>query len=178
MIVKLKKWLMFVILLTLALNSIWAIGVTHAKIVDVGIDCPGGALQVYPDTAVVSPGDTVRWWITISCLFACQGTANSWEIVIPPCPPLFPAGFSQRAAISPSEIISPAVAGCPGICKYTVNLYGLIPDIPCAGLDPHIQCVGGGALPTLSEWGLIILVALIVFSTYVVLRRRKAVVNQ
>ncbi len=31
--------------------------------------------------------------------------------------------------------------------------------------------------PTLTEWGVIILVALIVFSTYVVLRRRKAVVS-
>jgi hypothetical protein len=167
---------MFVILLTLALNSIWAIGVTHAKIVDVGIECsgPGYALRVYPDTVVVSPGDTVRWSISVTCRSACSFTAWRWEIVIPPCPPLFPAGFSGGAGI-PNQVISPAVAGCPGICKYTVKLYGLIPEFPCAGLDPYIQCVGGGAVPTLTEWGMIILVALLVFSTWVALRRRKVI---
>ena len=179
--VKLKKCLLFIALGTLALNSIWAIGVTHA--VEVDISCipnpnppPAITIDVNPATARVPVGGVVEWRISSSCEFLCGGPGAKWEIIIPVCPPLFPNGFnSGRVPATPDTVIkSPAVAGCPGQCKYTVKIYK--PDgTLCATLDPWIVCEED-AIPTLTEWGMIIFgVVLIGFITYVFLRRRKVI---
>ena len=66
----------------------------------------------------------------------------------------------------------------PGACvdQGEMVMYEFTVDFPCEGVQP-VSVEWTYQVPTLTEWGLIILVGLIVFSTWVIFRRRKAVVS-
>jgi hypothetical protein len=53
--------------------------------------------------------------------------------------------------------------------------YQFTVDYPCETVQPPSSVEWTYPIPTLTQWGLIILVVLIVFSTWVILRRRRAV---
>ncbi|MCK4224179.1 MAG: IPTL-CTERM sorting domain-containing protein [candidate division Zixibacteria bacterium] len=67
-----------------------------------------------------------------------------------------------QACVDPGEVVE---------YEFTV-------DYPCETVQPPYSVTWTYQFPTLTEWGLIVLVVLIVFSAWVVLRRRRAVVSR
>jgi hypothetical protein len=136
------------------------------------------AIEAFVDTITVTQ-------ISIS------GTENAW-VILPPPPIRVNTGQTLRIWNDLLIIIKVKIWNRDGsIAEYTIPPGGYVDHlvqkavIPCelkvfklSGQELVEGMFAQCQTPTLTQWGLIILVALIVFSTWVVLRRRRAVVSR
>jgi hypothetical protein len=164
-----KKTSILILLVALIFGGVQTV---QAGVAQVTVQCevdpgppPECVEMITPDPVMIVVGDQVEWMVSASCGVApCLGACT---ITVPAGPGF--AGFGPVAVPAAAVSAPTPVFGAPGVFPYTVACSEIQGTIIVT--EEHI------AIPSLTQWGLIILVTLIVISSWVIIRRRRAAVS-